>query len=118
MSVEARTAEPISSTRPGSADFNATQNDIYQQVSGIKPLRSTPAYFNDRVYFGGLDAGLESFTLTQARMSDTPSSTTATVFGYPDASPVVSANGASNGIVWAHERNTTTGAILYAYDTR
>jgi hypothetical protein len=96
--------------------FNPTKNDIYQQVSGIKPLRSTPAYFNGRVYFGGLGVGLKSFTFSQARMSDTPDSTTATVFGYPGTSPVVSANGTSNGIVWAHERNTTTGAILHAYD--
>jgi hypothetical protein len=49
-------------------------------------------------------------------MSGTPSSTTATVFGYPGTSPSVSANGTANGIVWAHERNTTTGAILHAYD--
>jgi hypothetical protein len=36
------------------------------------------------------------------------------VFGYPGTSPVVSANGASNAIVWAHE--TATAAVLHAYD--
>jgi hypothetical protein len=104
----------VDQTRLGG--FNASKNDIYQQVSGIKALRSTPAYFDNRVYFGGLGVGLKSFTFTNARMSGTPSSTTATVFGYPGTSPSVSANGTSNGIVWAHERNTTTGAVLHAYD--
>jgi hypothetical protein len=28
----------------------------------------------------------------------------------------VSANGTSNGILWAHERNLTSGAVLHAYD--
>jgi hypothetical protein len=104
----------VDQTRLGG--FNPVKNDIYQQVSGIKPLRSTPAYFNGRVYFGGLGVGLKSFTFSDAQMSSTPSSTTTTIFGYPGTSPVVSANGTSNGIVWAAERNTATGEILHAYD--
>jgi hypothetical protein len=104
----------VDQTRLGG--FNATKNNIYQQVSGIKALRSTPAYFNNCLYLGGLGVGLKSFPFSQARMSATPSSTTATVFNYPGTSPTVSANGTSNGIVWAHERNVATGAILHAYD--
>jgi len=34
-------------------------------------------------------------------------------FGYPGTTPSVSANGTTNGIVWAIEN---TGAILFAYD--
>ncbi len=97
--------------------FNAAKNDIHQQVGGIKPLRSTPAYFNNRLYIGGQSNPLMSFTFTQARMSATPSSTSTTIFGYPGTSPVVSANGTANGIVWAAERNTAAGlVILHAYD--
>jgi hypothetical protein len=108
------TAYIVDQTRLGG--FNPAKNDIYQQVSGINPLRSTPAYFNGHVYFGGRDGGLKSFTFTQARMSATPDSTTATVFAYPGTSPVVSANGTSNGIVWAAERKVSSGEILHAYD--
>ncbi len=36
------------------------------------------------------------------------------MFGYPGTSPVISANGTSNAIVWAHE--TATVAVLHAYD--
>jgi hypothetical protein len=35
-------------------------------------------------------------------------------FRYPGTSPVVSANGSSNGIVWAHENGTN--AVLHAFD--
>ena len=58
---------------------------------------------------------LLAFAINQAVIAATPiSQTTGTVFGYPGTSPVVSANGTSNGIVWAHE--TATVAVLHAYD--
>jgi immunoglobulin I-set domain protein len=105
----------VDQTRLGG--FNPTKNNIYQQVklNGTSGMRGTPAYFNNRIYFGLRAVGLKSFTFSQARMSSTASSITATVFQYPGTSPTVSANGTSNGIVWAHERNTS-GAILHAYD--
>ena len=95
--------------------FNPARNDIYQQVSGISALRSTPAYFNNRVYFGGQNAELKSFTFTQAQMSASPSSQSTMKFSYPGISPVVSANGTTNGIVWGSERGATS-AILHAFD--
>ncbi len=44
----------------------------------------------------------------------TPTSLSATSFGYPGTSPVVSANGTGNAVLWAHE--STTPAVLHAYD--
>jgi hypothetical protein len=35
-------------------------------------------------------------------------------FAYPGTAPSVSANGTSNGIVWAHENSNP--AVLHAYD--
>ena len=106
----------VDQTRLGG--FDPARNHNYQQISrvGLQGLKGTPAYFNNRLYFGPQKQGLASFTLSQGRMSATPSSTSATVFNYPGTSPAVSANGTSNGIVWAHERNLTAGAILHAYD--
>jgi glucose dehydrogenase len=105
----------VDQTRLGG--FNPTGNNIYQQVkvNGTSGMRSTPAYFNNRIYFGARGVGLKSFAFSQGRMLTTASSTTSTVFQYPGTSPTVSANGITNGIVWAHERNTA-GAILHAYD--
>ena len=39
---------------------------------------------------------------------------TATVFGYPGATPSISANGTSNAIVWAVE--SSSPAVLHAYN--
>ena len=43
-----------------------------------------------------------------------PPHTPPTAFGYPGATPSISANGTSNGIVWAIENSSP--AVLHAYD--
>ncbi|HEY2808707.1 MAG TPA: hypothetical protein VGI91_07910 [Steroidobacteraceae bacterium] len=50
--------------------------------------------------------------MTHAKLSATPTSQSAVSFAYPGASPVVSASGTMNAIVWAHEN--TTPAVLHA----
>jgi hypothetical protein len=73
-----------------------------------------PAYFNNTVYFGGVSDKLKAFSISNAKLSSTPSSQTGNSFAYPGATPAVSANGSSNGIVWATEN--TVPAVLHAYD--
>jgi hypothetical protein len=43
-------------------------------------------------------------------------SSTTLQFYYPGATPTISSNGTTNGIVWAYERNASDQAILHAYD--
>jgi hypothetical protein len=77
---------------------------------------ATPAYFNGRVYYQGCCGNvLKAFSLSNGLLSSSPVSQASTGFGYPGATPSVSANGASNGIVWTLQR-TTGAAILHAYD--
>ncbi len=75
---------------------------------------STPAYFNGMVYYGPQGKTLKAFALSNARLASSPASQTARSFAYPGTAPVVSANGTSEGIVWAHEN--TNPAVLHAYD--
>ena len=75
---------------------------------------STPAYFNGVVYYGDVSGTLKAFTLSGAKLVATPQSQSAAQFTYPGTAPSVSANGTSNGIVWAHEN--TNPAVLHAYD--
>jgi hypothetical protein len=49
-----------------------------------------------------------------ALLSTTPVSTTSTVFTYPGSTPAISANGTSDGILWAVENSNP--AVLHAYD--
>jgi hypothetical protein len=75
---------------------------------------STPAYFNGTLYYGEIGATLKAFAVTGAKVSTLPASESGTQFAYPGTTPAVSANGSSNGIVWAVENNST--AVLHAYE--
>jgi hypothetical protein len=102
--------------RDNMGKFNSSKNVVYQQIGGILPdaYDSSPAYFNNAVYLGGVENSIMAFPIANAKLAQAPSSKTVNTFHYPGAMPVVSASGSSNAIVWAVE-NETTG-ILYAYE--
>ena len=96
--------------------FNPSANNVYQEIQGALagPIFSMPAFFNNTLYFGAVNDSLKAFSLSGARLASTWSSQSANSFPYPGATPSISANGASNGIVWAVETGST--AVLHAYD--
>ncbi len=103
-------------SRDSLGKFSATANNIWQELNGALPggIWSTPAYFNGAVYYGTNGGTLKSFAITSAQLSASAVSQTAIQFTYPGTSPVASANGTSNGIIWAYEN--ATPAVLHAYD--
>ncbi|HTX23428.1 MAG TPA: hypothetical protein VMD03_02120 [Steroidobacteraceae bacterium] len=102
--------------RDAMGKFSSTANNIWQELDGVLSggIWSTPAYFNGTIYYGPSGGPLTAFALTNAMLSTTPASMTATSFTYPGTAPAVSANGTANAIVWAHEN--TSPAVLHAYD--
>jgi hypothetical protein len=78
-------------------------------------LFSTPAYFNGTLYYVGVNDSLKTFPLSNGLLPTSPSQTSAQTFGFPGATPSVSANGNTNGIVWVIERNGDGPAVLLAY---
>ena len=102
--------------RDSMGKFSSTSNGIYQQLSGAVPggVFSTPAYFNNTVYYADVGGSLKAFAISNAMLSATPQSQSTAQFVYPGSAASVSANGTSNGIVWAHE-NSNPG-VLYAFD--
>jgi Immunoglobulin I-set domain len=96
--------------------FSAKKNNVYQEITGqlANGMWSKPSYFNSTIYFGAVNDSLKAFTITSGKLSATPSSQSTALFGYPGATPSISANGATNGIVWAVENNNN--GILHAYD--
>jgi hypothetical protein len=104
--------------------FNASQNQIWQEIDGVVPgnppgagsggVRGSPAWFNGTIYYGDAGGTLKAFSVTNAKLSTAPTSQSAISFAYPGASPVVSASETTNAIVWAHEN--TSPAVLHAYD--
>jgi len=102
--------------RDGMGKFTANNVVIYQELAGQLPggVWAMPAYFNRTVYYGSVGSPIQAFKITNARLSTTATAHTSNSFGYPGATPSVSANGTSNGIVWAVEN--TSPAVLHAYD--
>ncbi len=97
--------------------FNTdTDSAIYQQINGglSGGVYSMPAYFNNTVYFGAVGDSLKAFSIVNAKLGASAASKSATSYAYPGASPSISANGTTNGIVWTVQ-NASTG-VLHAYD--
>jgi hypothetical protein len=96
--------------------FNATTDAIYQLMRHELPggAWSSPAWFNGRLYYGGVGDNLKAFEFKGGAFSLASKSSIS--FPYPGATPSISANGSANGIVWAVENQNT--AVLHAYDAR
>jgi uncharacterized protein YjdB len=100
--------------RDNMGQYSAIANNVYQGfASDGHDNFSSPIYFNGRVYIGPSGLPLRAFTVSQAKLSASPASQTAFTFGSSGTVPSASANGTTNGIVWALDRESRT---LYAYD--
>ena len=107
--------------RDNMGKFNSSNdNAIYQELSsalqGGQGVWAAPAYFNNTLYYGAVNDNLKAFPISQAKVASAASSTSPESYGYPGATPSISANGSTNpptnGIVWAIESSGT----LNAYD--
>ena len=110
--------------RDSMGKFSSNNNNIYQELPGALQIGvwGMPAYFNNSVYYASWGSPILAFSINNAKLSTSPMSQTANSFGYPGSTPGVSANGTSNGIVWAVD-NGSVGtdlasgtAVLRAYD--
>ncbi len=95
--------------------FTSVANNIWQEIDAVlgSGVWATPAYFNFNIYYGPQGGSLMAFSVTNALLSSSPTSQTATQYTYPGTFPVISANGTANAIVWAYEN--TSPAVLHAY---
>jgi len=103
--------------RDNMGKFNPVNNSkIYQDITGALggPEFGMPAYYNGTIYYGAVGDYLKAFRFSNALLASTPASKTNNVFPYPGATPSISANGNTNGIVWAAENGNP--AVLHAYD--
>jgi hypothetical protein len=103
--------------RDNMGKFNASNdNQIYQQLSSTLGggVFSMPAFFNGTLYYGAVGDTLKAIPFSNGLFASTASSHSATGFGYPGTTPGISANGVTNGIVWAAENSSP--AVLHAYN--
>ncbi len=94
----------------GSAD-----STLYQELPNAlgNAQYAVPAWFNGTIYFGAIGDHIRAFTVADARLSSGRPIMTQISFGYPGASPSISANGTDNAILWAIEN--ADPAVLHAY---
>ncbi len=99
---------------------SANDNQIVQEVPGaIGGSWSTPAYFNNHLYFQGVGDVMRAFLITNGVIVPTPTSVATTSFNALGGTPVVSANGTNNGIVWALQSDAFGSdgpVVLHAYN--
>ncbi len=92
----------------GSTDF------VLQTVSLQGGAFDTPAYFNGTIYYAGARDVLTALSLSNGVLPNLPNSVGPRIFGFPGATPSISADGNVNGIVWAIQR--ASPAVLAAYN--
>jgi len=116
--------------RDSMTGFNPNGDQILQKVpvtAGpaciICGLFSTPAYWEGKLYVVAIRDVLKQYTVVNGTLSLLPAVQASDMFGVPGATPAVSSNGATNGIVWVLDttNNGTNGsvngaAVLFAYD--
>ena len=102
--------------RDAMGKFNPGSNSIYQQLQSALsgPAFSTPAYFDNMLYYGAVGDSIKAFAIANASLAILPSTQTSNRFPYPGTTPSISANGTSNAILWAVENGPV--AVLHAYD--
>jgi autotransporter-associated beta strand protein len=106
----------------GTDGMNGNDSQIVQPVIGAiggGGSYATPAYFNNRIFYTGKTDNVRAFTITNAAIVTTPQSVSPTQLGAFTGSPVVSANGTSNGIVWVTDPGaygSSGAAVLHAYN--
>ena len=102
--------------RDNMGKFNSQTNAIYQDIPTALggSEYAMPAFFNNRLFYGSVNDAIRGYQFSSALLVTPPTWTTPNTFPYPGTTPSISANGLTNGIVWAAAN--TSPAILYAYD--
>jgi len=97
--------------------YNATNNDqIVESVAAFNLVDSTPAYFDSTLYYVTKSKTPTAFSFSEGVLQTNPVSSNSTVFP-KGATPSISANGTSNGILWALQyAYPNPPGVLYAFN--
>jgi len=105
--------------RDNMGQFQAgADSQIVQSLLGGAGVWCTPAYWQNSVYLAPVNDTLKAFQVYNGLLSNAPVAKGSVAFTFPGATPSVSANGSTEGIVWVIRRTTTgsQAAVLHAYD--
>jgi hypothetical protein len=91
-------------------------SQILQTLQFAGGIFSAPAVWQDKVYVSAVGDSMKCYRVNAGHL--TLASDTGQVLGYPGSTPVVSANGSSNAIVWTLQvdHQLSDAAVLHAHD--
>jgi archaellum component FlaF (FlaF/FlaG flagellin family) len=104
---------------PGSDNIVQELENVLNVPANSIGIRGLPAYWNGQIYVAGTGDVAKSFGLSNGLLSTFPLSASPTKNYYPGATPIVSSNGSTAGVVWVLETDgyaKSTPAFLHAYD--
>jgi len=100
--------------RDDMGEYNPATDAVVQEFVGVTPsIKTVPAYWNGNIYLAGQKDFIKMFSLNAGVMSNAPVQETTVSFNDRGPSISISANGTSNGILWAVLHGTP---VLYAFD--
>jgi hypothetical protein len=112
--------------RDNMGKFNSSTNNVIQTINLGNSIFATPVFWQNNLYVAGVGS-LKQFVFNSAtgKFNGAPFSQSSTSYRFPGATPSVSSNGITNGIVWVLDnglyctpQSPGCGAtILHAYDT-
>jgi hypothetical protein len=104
--------------RSNMGQYSASGNQVLQVLpAGTVPTaHSMPAYWQNNVYFCGVGDFVKSYLLFNGLLSTSPTSQSTITYAYPGATPAVSANGSTNGLLWMLTTVKSSTAVLHVYD--
>jgi len=89
-----------------------------QSFSVADPIFATPAFWQGTLYVGPVNDHVKAYALssTTGQFTTSPSSQSTGSYGFPGATPSISAQGTTNAVLWTIERINAGAAVLHAYD--
>jgi len=105
--------------------FNSSTNNVIQTVNLGNSIFATPVFWQNNLYLAGVGPLKQfAFNSTTGKFNGAPFSQSPTSYGFPGATPALSSNGTTNGIIWALDnslyctpQSPGCGAtVLHAYD--
>ena len=98
--------------------YNPNGNNVLQVLpAGTVPTaHSMPAFWQNNIYFVGVGDSAKSYLLYNGLLSTSPTSQSNVAFAYPGATPVISANGTSQGLLWVLTTFKQNPAMLHVFD--
>lgn len=96
--------------------YNPGGDQNIQSIALGKANFSAPVYFNGRVYISPVSTNIQAYQLTNGLLSASPTSISSSIYDRRGGTLAISANGGSNGILWALQSNNDAASTLHAND--